>query len=165
MVLPCKTLLCNCFTFNLQSLLNTDRGHWVIQGWKKDLQQEFMDYSESFIFVPEGCYSLSTFLFQECLMLRNARDSSDKAVIFLIIAKLVQASSGTHAVSLATKGGIFHSSPAENSFFLILFYRHMWKWVTALHVTVFLSRKYWCICVRILTCTFSPSHRVGLQND
>lgn len=74
-------------------------------------------------------------------MLLFPRDSSDKAVILLIIAKLVQASSGTHAVSLATKGGIFHSSPAENSFFLILFYRHMWKWVTAVHVTVFFITK------------------------
>lgn len=98
------------------------------------------------------------------LMLRNVfatpsfppkpRDSSDKAVILLNNAKFVQASSVAHAVCLATEGGIFHfvPSPGESNFFLVLFYRHRWKWVTAVRVTKFSSRKYWCICKRMLIC-------------
>lgn len=84
-------------------------------------------------------------------------DSSDERRLFsLNDAKFVQASSGPHAVCLATEGGIFHSvpSPERAAFLPVLFYRHRWKWVTAVRVTVSLSGKYWCICKRMLICTF-----------
>lgn len=76
-------------------------------------------------------------------------------LFFLNGAKFVQASSGPHAVCLATEGGIFHSvpSPERAAFLPVLFYRHRWKWVTAVRVTVFLSGKYWCICETMLICT------------
>lgn len=136
-----------------------------------------IDHLDTLLYVPTNLLSLylrgmSLFLCQENAFATPSvspkrRDSSDKAVILLNNAKFVQASSGPHAVCLATEEGIFHSAfPGENSFIRFLFYRHRWKWVTAVRATVFLSRKYWCICVRMLSAHvgFVSSCSARLQN-
>lgn len=80
------------------------------------------------------------------------RDSSDKAVILLNNAKFVQASSGAPRCLFGhwRRNFPLGDFPGENGFLLVLFYRHRWKWVTAVRVTVFLSGKYWCICEKML---------------
>ncbi len=134
----CKTALCNRFTFVLRCLLNIHRGHWV----KMNLQENTGKFSDTFLFsfslyliddsdtslrVPtnhfsflnfafflsEECHCFHKVLLQVCPCPPEPKDSSDKAVILLNNAKFVQASSGPHAVCLATEGGIFHSVPSH----------------------------------------------------
>lgn len=72
------------------------------------------------------------------------RDSSDKTVI---LSEQCQVCPGVFWASRCSLGHRrrnfpLRAFPGESSFPLVLFYRHRWKWVAAVRVTVFLSRKY-----------------------
>lgn len=88
----------------------------------------FIDYSDTLLHVPTNLQRnaivfMTVKAFATPSVYPKSRDSSDKAVILLNNAKFVQASSGPHAVCLATEGGIFHSvpSPERAAFFLSCF--------------------------------------------
>lgn len=169
--------------FVLQWLLNIHRGHWAGKTSGESLKTSFYWLfrhlaacpNKSSLFSDLLILSLGgipSFLCREVLLQlpllpSKPRHSSDKTVILLNNAKFVQASSGAPCRLFGHWRRNFPlcAFPVESSFLLLLFQVDVGH---AVRVTVFLSRKYWCICERMLTCTlggFVFSYSASLQND